>query len=245
MDEGSTITLIDAKTAETLGIRGPCVPLSLNCIKNVEAKDQNSQTVSFGISALDSNTICRISRASTIKDLNLFSQSLIEEDIRKYKHLSSIPLEYYACAKPLILIGQDHWDLITATQKRYTTRNHPIASLTRLGWVIHGRISTGRYDKEERNLFITTESIGIDRDPASDADLNKLIKFHFTFDSIGITNFQRKNKMEEKAEQILNNTSTYKNGHWEVGLIWKNDGIKLPNNRENALSRLKSLEKNG
>lgn len=52
MDEGSTVTLIDAGIARSTGISGPRIPLSLTCI--AEAFDSNSQTVNFRISSVDS-----------------------------------------------------------------------------------------------------------------------------------------------------------------------------------------------
>ena len=46
---------------------------------------------------------------------------------------------------------------------------------------------------------------------------------------------------ETRAMNILETTTTLKNKHWEIGLLWKMDNPKLPVNRELAENRLVSL----
>ena len=48
---------------------------------------------------------------------------------------------------------------------------------------------------------------------------------------------------DKYALDILEKTSGYVNGSWEVGLLWKSDIDKFPNGRSNALRRLHLLEK--
>lgn len=102
---------------------------------------------------------------------------------------------------------------------------------------------TRKEKKTKGNVYLLNSNKENSPDLIPDMDLNKLVKFHFTFESIRVTNYKRKNKLEKIAEQVLKSTLTFKDGHWEVGLLWKNDKIHLPNNREDALNRLKSLQK--
>ena len=48
---------------------------------------------------------------------------------------------------------------------------------------------------------------------------------------------------ETRAMDILETTTTLKNKHYEIGLLWKTDNRKLPMNGELAENRLISLEK--
>ena len=48
---------------------------------------------------------------------------------------------------------------------------------------------------------------------------------------------------DQRALEILENTTKFKNGHFEVGLLWKDEVLRLPNNRDLAVTRFKSLEK--
>ena len=47
----------------------------------------------------------------------------------------------------------------------------------------------------------------------------------------------------KRALNILQNTISFKEGKYETGLLWKEDRVNLPNNRELAAQRLRSLEK--
>ena len=48
---------------------------------------------------------------------------------------------------------------------------------------------------------------------------------------------------ETRAMNILETTTTLKNKHYEIGLLWKTDNLKLPMNRELAENRLVLLVK--
>ena len=47
----------------------------------------------------------------------------------------------------------------------------------------------------------------------------------------------------KKKFRITQKTTKFVNGHFQVGLLWKNDFPILQNNRELAIQRFKSLEK--
>ena len=49
-------------------------------------------------------------------------------------------------------------------------------------------------------------------------------------------------KDEKRAMSILQTSTVLKNQRYEIPLLWKEDHLKLPNNKELALQRLYSLE---
>lgn len=94
-------------------MRGQRVLLHISGIGNLGTSDSSSKRVDFKISALDSNVKHSIKNARTMKNLVLPSQSLPVNDIIKYSQTSYLPVEPYLNAEPKLLIGQDHWDLVT------------------------------------------------------------------------------------------------------------------------------------
>ena len=50
-------------------------------------------------------------------------------------------------------------------------------------------------------------------------------------------------KDEKMALNILQNTISFKEGEYETGLLWREDRVNLPNNRQLAVQRLQSLKK--
>ena len=50
-------------------------------------------------------------------------------------------------------------------------------------------------------------------------------------------------KDEKRTLNILQNTILFKEGKYETGLLWKEDRVNLPNNRQLEVQRLQLLEK--
>ena len=48
---------------------------------------------------------------------------------------------------------------------------------------------------------------------------------------------------DKRALEIMHKTVKKVDGHYLIGLLWKDDEPKLPNNREMALKRLLSLKR--
>ncbi|GBP90983.1 hypothetical protein EVAR_90632_1 [Eumeta japonica] len=66
--------------------------------------------------------------ARTIENLQLSPQAVTKQDIDGCKHLDDIRHKLmYNQAKPKILIGQDNWHLLVATETRKGHRNQPAA----------------------------------------------------------------------------------------------------------------------
>ena len=50
-------------------------------------------------------------------------------------------------------------------------------------------------------------------------------------------------KVEKQAYDILEKGVCFKNGHYEVGMLWKDPNIHLKNNKALAVQRLEILER--
>ena len=48
---------------------------------------------------------------------------------------------------------------------------------------------------------------------------------------------------DQRALDIMTNTAKLSDGHYEIGLPWRNDPLRLGNNRAQAESRLQMLKK--
>ena len=56
-------------------------------------------------------------------------------------------------------------------------------------------------------------------------------------------NVKSETKKERQAQEILESTTRFTEGRFEVGLLWNKPNAKLPNNYSAALGNLKSLER--
>lgn len=138
LDDGSTVTLLDASVADILGADGP---ESSMCIQGLgtEFKHERSRTVSLHIQGKYHSAPQKIEAARTVTRLDVTAQTVHAEDLNNCKHLDDIRSTLvYENARPMILIGQDNWHLLVATKTRTGARDQPVASYTKLGWVLHG-----------------------------------------------------------------------------------------------------------
>ncbi|XP_023953383.2 uncharacterized protein LOC112057126 [Bicyclus anynana] len=234
LDEGSTVTLLTDEVADNIGAKGPERSLSIEGISGHQIKTERSRSINIRIKGLFSRHYDSL-QAHTIKQLNLMPQSVKPEDLEDCPHLDDISDQLiYDGTSPSLLIGQDNWHLIVTRQIKAGHSSKPVASLTCLGWILHGC----KTETPKPVVFINHTKA---KEPE---DINKLIKNHFDLDSLGITQRKPTNDPEQRALDILQKTThRLPEGRFECGLLWKTDDETMPINRGNALRRLKGLER--
>lgn len=260
MDEGSDVTLMDADLARDIGLKGTNNPLNISWTNGYNCTDNNSETLQLHIKG-DNEEIFKLKNVRTLKNLKLPCQTLNKEKLgKKWPHLKRVTAENYENAEPKILIGQDNLDLIVSRSIIEGRPNDPIASRTKLGWIIHGSTSVKNY-KQNFNFFISTQR-------NTDEELDKMMSKFFELEKFGIkensdTNTEEKGKEPnkeddlnlnkiapkdddvQKAEKIMSETCIFKESakKWEIGLLWRDPDVIMPENKKIAEKRLKSVER--
>ncbi|XP_048483483.1 uncharacterized protein LOC125489924 [Plutella xylostella] len=233
-DEGSTITIIDADVANTLGLDGPTDPMWVQGVSGKEVRHSKSKKVDFTIRGKHAQEEFKLEDARTVEKLDFITQTVKKEEVDDCSHLSDIQEELaYEGASPKLLIGQDNWDLIVSREVRDGRRDQPVASRTQLGWVLHG--------------CRTTQSKPINfcgHVTSAEESMEKMMKHYFELESLGIEARKPTTDPEEQATRKLEEESRrLPDGRFETRLLWKQENEKIPNNRQDALKRLCSLER--
>lgn len=234
LDEGSTVTLLLDEVAQQIGATGPKREISIEGVTGHLMRAERSEKVDFRIRGKQTHNIEHVS-AYTIPELNLTPQQISYEDIKDCPHLKSVGDRItYENLQPSILIGQDNWHLIVTRELKTGGVNKPVASLTKLGWVLHG------YRTSAVKPVMFTGHVSY----KSQNCIENMIKNQFELDSIGITPKKPINDPEERALSILRTTTRrLPEGRFECGLLWKTDGEIMPPNRESALKRFTAIER--
>ena len=113
-------------------------------------------------------------------------------------------------------------------------KNQPIALLKLLGWVLMGGI-------DSKATQVNSNWIS-----ANNKNLENSIENFWKIDSYGTKkdgNTSLLPRNEIKALDILEKTVRKIDGHYLLGLLWRDEFPNLPSNRSLALSRFLSLEK--
>lgn len=230
LDDGSTVTLVDEDVASAIGAQGPRDPLRIEAIANTKVQEIQSKRISLTLRGANDQVV----QARTIKGLKLSPQTVSYADIKGCDHL--IDLEKHIVhpnAKPRILIGQDNWQLLVASAMRTGSMSQPVASLTPLGWVLHGSRTRGLGQQVHYTNTVQT-----------DDNMDEELRRYFATESLMITPKRPKSDPEEQALKILQaGTQQRADGYYETVLLWKDEKIEMPNNYQNALTRLRSTEK--
>lgn len=141
LNDGSSVTLIDEEIAQQLCLNGPQEDLYVTWTSNQTRVEQNSMRTSVQISGSDAKRYM-INKLFTVESLSLPTQSLSAESIKKqFHHLSNviaIPIISYGPSKPRILMGIDQSRLGATLKVLEGKSNEPIATKTRLGWIVCG-----------------------------------------------------------------------------------------------------------
>ncbi|XP_072931477.1 uncharacterized protein [Epargyreus clarus] len=235
LDDGSTVTLIDDSLAYEIGAKGPIDPLRIEAINELKTAETKSRRVSITLNGLNNHTASI--QARTIKNLHVSPQEIARQQIEECEHLRDLSdVLSYEDAKPTILIGQDNWHLLLASRVRRGKKNQPVASLTPLGWVLHG--------SHNRIIGRTANFVSHITEAPQEDKLEDLMKHYFAMDSLCINPKKPQSDPEEQALRILQkNTTQTEEGRYETALLWKREEVDLPNNYDNSLTRLMHIEK--
>ena len=76
-------------------------------------------------------------------------------------------------------------------------------------------------------------------------DIDNIVKKFWDLESYGTAEIESKSIMteeEHKADKWLRTTTDVSSNHCRIGLLWKDSGVTLTNNRSLVVSRFLSLE---
>ncbi|XP_073831625.1 uncharacterized protein [Musca autumnalis] len=234
LDEGSSVTLMEEDIFNAMNLRGKEETICLKWTGETKRTVESLYVESVSVSNPATKPMFKLKGVHTVRNLSLPLQSLDADSIKaKYPYLSSIPLSSYKKVKPTILIGADNWNLAVPLKICEGPWDCPIATKTRLGWAVQGNVNTNLKDYQVNIHLCECEGNyekiheALNRMYALESSPSKTI--HSTED--------------EKALSVLDATSKYIDGRFEVGLPWRSEEVTLPDSYGTAYKRAVCLRK--
>lgn len=229
--------MMDRSFANQLGIHGECQPLCFQWTNNVTRQDSTSEKVELKIASdVDSAKVFTLKGVRTIADLALPHQKFnINEMLERYDYLHAAgDLSRFGDIAPMILIGQDHISLTIPRETIEHEENEPMATNCKLGWSVHGRGLTSFIENFNYHVCERTDT----------DDLHLLVKNSFKLEDSGLhVDGSKLSRDDSKALDIMHKSIEYDGHRYEIGMLWKDENVVLPESRSNALKRLYCLEK--
>ena len=152
-----------------------------------------------------------------------------------FEHLGHISFPEIGKNSVSIILGIDNLDLIHYKQIVNGPKNAPWEVETQLGWTCAGKTDLA-LDETYPVQFTTLNS-----HPNMDEQMFKMVTDWMKNENLGIASPKKAmSKNDKRALEILENTTQLIDGHYQVGLLWK-ENAKLPNNRWLAEKQLYQL----
>ena len=244
LDSGSQKTYITRQLKDTLGLE-PVTREKL-CIKTFGSDYNNLKTVdvvNLCLQNVNNDTTVSIAAHVVPMICSPLNYQAVQFARENHTHLKDITLSECISEenRPVdILIGADqYWNIANGEVKRGASG--PVAMNTKFGWTLSGPVENApRSDTHSVNLAAThVLRIDTHRDETDvqDMELNEKLRTFWELESIGIR------QEENSVLETFNETITFKNQRYEVGLPWKEAHDPLPDNRGLSQRRLLSLLK--
>ncbi|CAH8607264.1 unnamed protein product [Schistosoma guineensis] len=231
LDSGSDTSLVCEELINQLGIKGKETSIrvaTVNGTTNCECLEVNLEVFS-----LDERGSIRINKVYTTKKLPIdHAAPLTELQLKRWKHLKDITLPRLQSNFVGILIGCDAPDAHWVLEQRLGDRKHPFAVRTHLGWMIIGPKGVSRSLHQVQWCHCSTNDILRDLGRLYDHEFEDTNKFR---DGYPVK--------DKKALEIASSSFRLEGGRFQVGLPWKYDNPRLPNNLELAGRRLECLRR--
>ncbi|XP_026322256.1 uncharacterized protein LOC113231928 [Hyposmocoma kahamanoa] len=172
-----------------------------------------------------------------MNNLKLSPQAVPRNVIRACPHLHDLEEHLiYEEGSPTILLGQDNWHLLLTHAVRQGDRHQPIATLTDLGWVLHGT----KRSNERVNTHKVLHAVA----PDDEESMEQMMREHFSLESLAVIPRRSHNDDERRAlQQLEDKTRRLPAGGFETGLLWRNEHVRPPDSYDVALRRLELVEK--
>ena len=152
----------------------------------------------------------------------------------RYPHLKKLPNHSYNLREVQKILGQDCYDIHHLLEfKKSDNKTSPWEMKSKIGWAL----SVSLPAKQAATLATTATSI------AHDKIANQLSKWWDIESYASNCDVTGNSKEEQRAIKTLKQTARFTGEGYEVGLLWREDEVKLPNNFYSAKGQLKSLER--
>ena len=239
LDEGSTVTLINSTVINEIKAKSSSVNVTLKGIGDGNMHMFAYKKVDLKIKS--DSVFYHLQNVLVVDNLALPIQCISPKLSKICMKETGVHFEPYKEA-PVMLIGQSHCKLILTREFHILNTMKLIMSRCILGWSIHGQLRED--DSAQVNSIVTVETEENCLSCYNNySKLNKEVKLYFDLESLGVSSFRKVSESDKRAIEILDKTSRYINGSWEVGLLWKSDDIITLNGRTTAFRRLQLLER--
>ena len=232
LDPGSQTSLCCKRVLEQLGLEARKHPLRLH---NVEGPGelQITEKLPLEVVSLSSGKKISVPEVFAVKRINLTIPEVRKKHV--WSHLSDLDIPDLSGQEVELLLGANVLEAVLQLEARVGKPGDPVALLTEFGWTLTGSVAALTPGHMRSVMFVRHADV-----------LHDELKEMWTTEAFGckFEGQAAQSKTDRKAQEIMERTTTMVDGHYEVGLLWKDADVKMPDNFMMAERRLQQLERN-
>ena len=239
MDDGSDTSIITADLMRRLGVKPSNDSRDIHTANSVS--NHNVTSVPIHVKGIqDTDTFC-------VKDVVVFdkitdiSESIPTNDVAaQYPHLKDIEFPRLQTNEVGLLLGNDIHEAFRVTDQRYGDYGQPFGLKTMLGWTLFG----GDYSADNACDCDSVVHVNFVRENDLQDGIEQILNT-LTSDFADLDkNFEVRPSVEDNmAARIMESTVAKVGKHYQVGLPWRGERLKLPPSRRMAERRLDYMKK--
>ncbi|XP_068738912.1 uncharacterized protein [Montipora capricornis] len=206
--------------------------------KRSNTEEQSGLEVGLKVSSIDGVKDLCLPRVWSVERIPVSEKSIpVPDDLRRWPHLQDLSFPQIDDQTVMLFIGGDCREAFWVLDERKGASDEPYAVKFPLGWTLLGPVGPTNPHQEFHVNFVRS---------LDDDDLlqSQVKRFWLTDFGESLAASEVCMSLEDKRTlKIMNETVTKTDGHYQVGLPWRNRPPSIPNNRSFAESRLCSLKR--
>ena len=234
LDNGADKSLCDEKLLKRLGIKGNPVTFNIATVNSKGVVTQGRE-IDLVVKPVDGDNRVQVSKAWSVKKLPISTSLAIEKnEINNWPHLNGVSIPEIDAQEVMLLIGIDAPGAHVPLEVRSGNEEEPYAVRTLLGWAVRGPTQTRKITNEAGVHFQRTDE-----------------ELHVNLERLWKTDFSERFKTESSALSVedkralkqMESSVKLVDGHYSIGLPWRDQSTELPSSLPLAHARLQQLKK--
>ena len=234
LDTGSDVSLVHKNLVDELGLKGRNRHLVIKTVNSLAS--HLSRVVSLSVRTLhdpDSKTL-HIKQAWAVDSSAFHGPSQVLRS--EWKHLEGLGISDIAADEVQLLIGLNVPEAHLQLDSISGQPDQPFAIRTCLGWSLMGVAARAKGQEQQARVNLT---LSLHR------TLGEQIESFWRTESFGCAHKDMStSSIEDRRAMVqLDTTTRLVDGHYEVGMLWRNPNTQLPNSISVARRRFNALNK--
>ena len=232
-DTGSTVSFMDHILVSLFRLKSKESVMSVAGIHGLS--DMKTEVVTANVGPSETETIGDTLTFCSHPNLNVGENKYDFKTLKQeYDYLSNFPDIEISMKDVKVILGQDAYHLIRPLEYKSGEKSQPWAIKTALGWTVSGALP-----KNETSHLSVSCNLSIASDPLSE----QMKKWWDMQTYSSVCNVTGKSKEEKRALSLLEKTTRHNGQRYEIGILWAEDELSLPNNYVSAYQQFLSMEK--